>query len=478
MRTDIWPMWINGEAILSAPTFQVYDKYTGESIAEVAAGDEEAVRSALEAAQRAQPHVGALSVEERLQIVERWIDLAKARQTEFTELTVAELGRPIKLVDRFFDLGLSIPKQYREYIVATYGGVANLFKLRPAPLPGKRAYYRWEPKGVVGLCLPANDSLNLFWEKVPPMFVAGNTIVVKASTCTPLAVLLAVSLAREAGFPDGSINVVVGPSDRLARGLISHPISDYVQFVGRASHGVELSKLAVESFTEFDGEYEGNDWAFVLADADIERSAQSIVAGFTINSGQICMHVQGVVADASVYQALADRIVSLLKPLKTGDPRDPETDIGPLISAGQLERTLQQIDEAIGRGARLLAGGNRSRRCLEPTVIADVEPDMALVREESFAPALWMRKVSGVDELLEWAKLNKHRLTATIFSKDVQRAEAMAAQLSFSRVVINDDPTAVNHPFHPWGGLGISGKGGMLPWFERYTNKKFVEVRE
>ena len=190
------------------------------------------------------------------------------------------------------------------------------------------------------------------------------------------------------------------------------------------------------------------------------------------------MHIQGVVADASICEALVDRIVSLLKQFKTGDPRDPETDLGPLISPGQAERALQQVNAAIGQGAKLLMGGYHIGSCLEPTVVIDVEPDMALVREESFAPVLWIRKASGLEEILTWAKLNKHRLTATIFSRDIQRAERIANRLNFSRVVINDNPTTVHHPFHPWGGLGISGKGGMMPWFERYTNKKFVEVRE
>jgi len=443
-------------------TLRVNNPATGQLIQEVPAGDAAAADAAIARAREAQPAWGALPFSERSRILRR-VARALRDDATFLDTLCAESGKPryeAENIELFYTLELT------RYYTGRAGRRALADDLRhPFVFKNKRARVVHHPRGVVAVIGPWNwPLLNNYGDCIAPL-AAGNAVVLKPSEHTPLTSLRIAALARDAGLPEGVLQVVAGRGDV---GAALTAAADMIFFTGSATTGKRVAQTAAERLIPVVLELGGKSPMIVLADADLPRAAHAAVWSGFAHSGQVCVRTERVIVEAAV----ADRFVELAAaeiarlrqaPPPLARPDLTDVDVGAITFAPQIERAEQQIADAVARGARVVTGGARRKdlpgQFFAPTLIADATPEMAVMREETFGPVLPVMRVPDAETALRVANDTPMGLSGSVWSRDAARASALARRLQAGSVCVND--TLVNYFIveAPLGGVKASGTG-------------------
>jgi aldehyde dehydrogenase (NAD+) len=466
--------YVGGERVTGGETLTTRNPGTGEVIATVETADGAVVDDAVAAAREAFPDWRDTDPDERGRIVYRVGQLVREHRDELATLESRDQGKPRSQAHS--DMGGAA--RYFEY----YAGAADKLEGRSVPVgTGGVDYTIREPYGVSAQVTPWNFPGNLFARGVAPALVAGNTVVVKPAPQTPLSSLRLAELCSEAGVPDGVVNVVPGAGDTGEK-LVGHEGVDQVTFTGSVPTGQAIMRESASHVRPVTLELGGKNPALVYPDADIEEVADEIATGIFTNAGQVCSASDRAVVHESVVDEFLDVIVERAENYELG----PNADMGPLCSREQFERVVDYIEVGETEGARLVTGGSTPEAdpggneeggfYVEPTVFADVDPEMRIAQEEIFGPVLTVLTFSDTEEAVDIANGTEYGLTAGVFTGDVSRAHTLARRLEAGNVYINGWFGDTNQT--PFGGYGKSGIGREkgLEALESYLQTKNVAV--
>ncbi len=451
----------------------VSDPATGALLARVALAGEPEVARAVEAAAEAFPAWRDLDALDRGRHLRALADLIRARIDQLAALESRVTGRPIR------EMGAQMSRipEWLDY----FGGIAAGLEAEANRVRGGfLTYTQYEPLGVCALLTPWNHPILILVKKLAAALAAGNTCVVKPSELAPVSPLLLAEWAGEAGLPAGVLNVVNGGAE-TGRALCQHPAVQRIDLTGGTATGRKVAAAAAERLVPATLELGGKAPVLIFADVNLDEAvAGALFSGF-VAAGQTCVSGSRFIVEAAIYEAFLERLRVRVEALRLGDPADPATDIGPVISAASQRRCGEHIEAALAEGARLVAGGPGSPLAgghyVRPTVLADVAPAMRLFREEVFGPVVAVTSFRDEAEALALANDCDFALGAAIWTRDVARAHRLAGKVRAGVVWINDHHK--NDPRSIWGGHGESGYGKENGWdaLKSYLRKRSVVVR-
>ena len=450
---------------------------TEEVIATVSALDGEGAVAAVEAAKEAFPEWSQTPVKERQKILARWLEIMLAEEEEVARLVSMEGGKPVAeahLVDVF--PALATLSYYSEHL-------NEMLAFRPVK-PDQvlfahwEAGYRFDPLGVMVVITPWNYLVTIPMGEIVPALGAGNTLVFKPASATVLIGLALGDMARRTGMPPGVLNTVALPGS-ATDALLDHKDVVKVLFTGSVDVGRPVARRCAERLIPAQLELGGKDAAVVAADARLERTARGLVWGAFVNTGQTCASIERVYAERPIYDRLGRRVVDLTQELRTGDPSLPDTDMGPMTSKGQRDIVARQVEDALAAGARALTGGELPEGpgfFYPPTVLADVDESMEVMREETFGPLLPIIAVDSVDEAIRRANDSDFGLTASGWTRSKATAARLQRELDAGTVTINEHLVTAAEVTGSWGGVRESGIGRTHGQFGLYNmvNIKYV----
>jgi len=461
-------LWINGEAWESGQQLVVTDKASGAPWATISQAGPKEVDAAVSAA--VQAFAGKpLTATQRYDMLMRAASLIRARQQELALTIACEAGKPLRdamaEVERAADTFIWSAEEAKRIhgemvpLEATVGSENRLaFTLRV-------------PVGVVCAITPFNFPINMVAHKVAPALAAGNAIVLKPASYTPIVAAKLCAILAEAGLPAGWLNMVVGPGNSVGNALLADSRIGFYTFTGSVPVGETLKRtIGLRRCTL---ELGSNSAVIVHDDADVATAAtQCALKGFSY-AGQVCLSVQRILVHQAVAEAFTGKLVSVAQGLRVGDPKEQDTDIGPMISEGEARRAESWIQEAVAQGASLLSGGQRNGAFLTPTVLGSVEPHMRVVCQETFAPIVVVQTYETLDEALSRANDSEYGLQAGIFTRSLAVAMTAARSLQVGGVMINDT-SFYRAGQMPYGGVKRSGMGREGP---RYAVEEMTELR-
>jgi acyl-CoA reductase-like NAD-dependent aldehyde dehydrogenase len=442
-----------------------------------AAANRENARAAVVTAELAFPGWSATPPAERSRLLERASELLMERQGEIATLVTEETGGTLGW--GMFNVQLAAG------MLAYYAGQTDApaeEQELPSHIPGKQAKTVRQPVGVVVGIAPWNAPVILGVRAVAAPLAYGNTVVLKASEVCPRTHAAIVDALRDAGVPSGAIQLVTNDPDDAAEvvdELIAHPAVRRISFTGSTRVGRIIAETAGRHLKRVLLELGGNAALVVLADADLERAVAAANFGSFMHQGQICMSTERIVIDRSVADEFAHKLAERARSLKVGDPREPDTQIGPLVNEGALKRVTEHVEDALAKGAKLVSGGKAQGLYFTPTVLMGVTPEMRVYSEESFGPVVAIVPVDGVDEAVRVANDTEYGLSAAVFSANVDTAIDVARRLETGICHIND-ATVNDEPPMPFGGVKHSGWGrfGGEAALEEFTELRWITIQE
>ncbi|MEW2379463.1 aldehyde dehydrogenase family protein [Micromonospora sp. NPDC047812] len=464
-RTDFYldGQWL---AAGSGETVAVRNPATEKVIATVPAGTAADVDRAVAAARAAFPGWADTAPTERAARLDRLHAALSARADEIARTVALELGTPLKVATRVqAGLPLTVLHSYVE-----------LAAHPPADETVGNSLVVREPVGVVGAITPWNYPLHQVVAKLAPALAAGCTAVLKPSELTPLTAYLLFDAIHEAGFPPGVVNLVTGTGPVVGEAIAAHPDVDMVSFTGSTATGRRISHLAADRIARVALELGGKSANVVLDDADLATAVKVGVGNAFLNSGQTCTAWTRLLVHRDRYDEALDLAARAAAGYRLGDPFDPATRLGPLVSAAQRERVLGHVARGLADGGRLVAGGPDAPLpergyFVAPTVIADVDPDSALAQEEVFGPVLAVIPFADEDEAVAVANNSRYGLAGAVWSADGERALRVARRMRTGAVDVNGAPF---NPLAPFGGYKQSGLGRELG---RHGLEEFLQVK-
>jgi aldehyde dehydrogenase (NAD+) len=431
------------------------DPATEEVIGTVAEADAADVDRAVRSARAAfEGTWGQMRAAERGRLLLRFAELIRRDQEALVELESRDAGKPVSGVRRQ-DLPAVIDT------LTYYAGWADKINGQVIPArPDALTYTMREPVGVVGAIVPWNFPLMIGMWKIAPALACGCTVVLKPAELTPLTALRLGELALEAGLPPGTLNVVPGFGKTAGQAIVDHPDIDKVTFTGSPAVGRQILRGAAGNLKRVTLELGGKSANIIFPDADLESAAKAAASGIFFNAGQVCSAGSRILAHRSVYDEVVERLVARAQGLRLGDPRDPGTAMGPLVSATQMQRVLDYIEIGRQDGARIATGGTRHGErgyFVSPTVFADVAHKMRIAQEEIFGPVAAVIPFDDDEEAIRIANGTAYSLAAGVWSRDIARVHRFAKRLKAGTVWVNTyGPTDVRLP---WGGARDSGFG-------------------
>jgi aldehyde dehydrogenase (NAD+) len=450
-------------------TLGIVNPATEETFAKISLGSSADVDRAAKAARRAFATYSVTSVEARLSWLHKIIEGFRARLPELARMMTLEMGAPITFATQRQATVALFHFEEAARVLANYK-----FEERMG-----NGIIRREPIGVCGLITPWNWPLNQVASKVAPALATGCTVVLKPSEIAPLSAMLFAEIVDEAGIPAGVFNLVNGDGPTVGEAIAAHPEIDMVSFTGSTTAGVRVAKLAADTVKRVAQELGGKSANIILADADLKAAVIQGVHGCYTNGGQNCQSPTRMLIPRAQRDAAFAAAREAVDTIRLGDPLDPVSTMGPLVSQAQFEKVQDLIQSGVDEGATLVAGGmgrpsevNRGYY-VRPTVFGDVTPEMKIAREEIFGPVLSIMSYDTEDEAIEIANDTPFGLAGFVQSRDPDRARAVASRIRAGRVYLNGAPFDRSLPF---GGYKQSGNGrefGVFG-FEEYLEVKAI----
>jgi betaine-aldehyde dehydrogenase len=452
---------IAGDRVAAAEgrTFTVLNPATAEQLATVAEAGVEDVDRAVEAALRAYERWGALSPVTRGRAMHRFAGLVEDHAEELALLECRNVGMPIS--DARGQLSMIVD------VIRYYAGAVDKFFGHTIPVErdGVALTFR-EPIGVVGLITPWNFPLNIANWKIAPALAAGNTVVLKPASLTPLSVLRYAELAVEAGIPAGALNVVPGPGSTVGDALVGHPAVGKIGFTGSTEVGASIARKAAATIKRVTLELGGKSACVVFADADLEKVGELAPFAVFENCGQDCCARSRLIVERSVKDELVERYAATTRTIRVGMPEDPDTQVGPMISSGQRDTVERYIRTGVEEGARIVTGGDRPNGGLErgfflrPAVLDDATNQMTVAREEIFGPVVTVIPFDTEHQAVEIANDTPYGLSGSIWTRDGARQLRVARALRTGVLGVNTNSSVFVQT--PFGGYKQSGVGKEL----------------
>jgi acyl-CoA reductase-like NAD-dependent aldehyde dehydrogenase len=469
-----YKLLIDGQWTGSGPLMEVKNKYNGEVVGILPTARREDVDEAVAAAERAELVMAEMPAYKRSEILARTAALLREQAEEFAKTIAAEGGKALKFARAEVDRGITTFTIAAEEAKRLHGETIPLDAI--AAGEGYFGFWMRRPVGVIAGISPFNFPLNLVAHKVAPALAAGNTVVLKPASSTPLTAVKLCQLLQEAGLPDGAVNLVVGPGGTVGEWLVTDPRVDKITFTGSPDVGKHITSVA--GIKKITLELGNNSPVVIAPDADLDFVAKRCAVGAFYNSGQVCISVQRIYSQKQVFEPFTEKFVKASEALVVGDPLDERVDVGPMIDSKEVDRIEGWVKEAQSVGAKVLTGGKRAGNVYYPTVLVDVAPDMKVVAEETFAPIASVISCDDFEESLRQANDTKFGLQVGVFTKDVDQVFKAIKRLNFGGVIINDIPTfRADHM--PYGGNRQSGLGreGVRFAMEDMTNIEMVAIR-
>jgi len=457
-------------------TFEDLDPYTGDVVAQVPAGGAEEARAAVEAAAAAFPAWAESLPAQRQAIFLKAADVLEGRRDEVVDLLARETGCTFGFA--MFQMGF-VPGLLRQAAAIAYAPVGTVI---PSDHPGTLAMGLRRPVGVVAAIAPWNAALILSARSIAAPLALGNTVVLKPSEWSPIVGgTIWSEIFAAAGLPEGVLGVVThapGAAGPIGDVFTSHPAVRRINFTGSTRTGRLLAEAAGRNLKRIVLELGGYNPLLVLADADLEYAVNATALGAFLLQGQICMSARKVIVERSIADEFTSRLAAKTAGLKAGSPAEPDTIVGPLINADALATVKRRVDDAVAKGARVLAGGQTVGPCFQATVLADVPEDSELAREETFGPVLAVEVAGSADEAVERANATSYGLAAGIITSDPDKGFALAQRLESGIVHVNDQPVG-DEPQMPFGGVKDSGWGrfGGQAVIDEFTELRWITLQ-
>ncbi|ARS52385.1 NAD-dependent succinate-semialdehyde dehydrogenase [Kushneria konosiri] len=452
--------------------FAVNNPATGELVANVADLGAEETRAAVAAAETAMADWRKVPAKERSRLLRRWFDLVVENTDALARLMTLEQGKPLAEARGEVGYGASFIEFYAE----------EAKRIAGETLPGhgadKRILVMREPIGVVAAITPWNFPLAMITRKCAPALAAGCTVVIKPAEATPLTALALAALALEAGIPQGAINVVTAKSPAaVGEVLTTDPRVRKVSFTGSTPVGKKLLAQCASTVKKTAMELGGNAPFIVFDDADLDAAVEGAIASKYRNAGQTCVCTNRFLVQSSVYDAFVEKLAARVRELKVGNGMEEGTIIGPLINQAAVDKVSVHVSDALDKGARLVEGGQAhalGHSFYAPTVLADVTPEMAVAREETFGPLAAVFRFDQDDQAIAMANDTPFGLAAYFYARDYKRIWQVMEALEYGMVAVNEG--LLSTELAPFGGIKESGLGreGSHHGLEEFTELKYV----
>jgi acyl-CoA reductase-like NAD-dependent aldehyde dehydrogenase len=456
-------LYIDGEWVdaNSSNGIDVDSPVTGEIIDTVPDASARDVRTAVDAARRAQRELEEMTAFERAAVLDEVTDYFEEHENEIAELITREEGKPLHESYEETEYVIESSDDYGHDTIRLFGDVV------PSEFRGRFAYTQREPYGPCAVISPWNFPLEVPGGSIYSAIATANPVVFKPAEETPLTAYHIAEAFDQSSLPDGAFNLITGAGETGAE-LVSHQDIRLIAFTGSTEVGQQIAKTAAERNAQCLLEMGGKDPILVLDDADVDHAAESIVMGSNWNAGQVCCGTERVITTEGVHDALVEAVVEKTEALTLGDPFEERTDVGPMVSERIQEKVKDHVDGAVHQGAQLLAGGDTDGLFYTPTVLDDVTEEMDIATEETFGPVSPVIRVDDYEEAIEVANRSPYGLQAAIFTGSLERAHDAANRLKAGGVFINETNNYWERLL-PFGGYGSSGSGG------RYGSKWHLE---
>lgn len=476
-KTEVRGIWIDGAERpgKSGSQLAVVNPYDGMILGSIATASPQDVADAVESAHRTfQNELRRMPLFERARILRNTADEIRKNRDELTDIVVAEAGKPIRDVRRELGRAVALLELCADYVMVQTGQVLPMDIVESGV--NRHGYTTRVPVGVVACITPSNSPINLTVNKLGPALAAGNAVVVKPADQTPFSALWLAEALQRAGLPDGAVNVVIGDVEHTGEPLVTHPKVRMVSITGGVPAGLAVARAAgIKKLTLELGSSAAN---IIREDADVETAAKSLVTSAFLSSGQACISAQRLFVHSSRVDEFLEHFVPLTKAMVIGDPRDPETEIGPMVNQAHVQRVMGWISEAVAEGAEIVVGGEGTSRTLQPTLVRNVPPHCTLASSEVFAPIAVLETFETDDEAIEKTNASVFGLQAGVFTNDLTQAFRYAEEVDVGALWINDS-SRYRQDNYPFGGRKMSGIGreGVQYAIDEMSEWKFVGIK-
>lgn len=473
-------LFIDGKYVdaISGDTFDTINPATNQKLATVAKGGEEDANLAIEAAHKAFTSGvwSNMPVEKRSEILCRMADLILEKVEHLAYVETLDVGKPIR-ESREFDIPRAASNfrffaEMAKYMVHEHYDMAN-----------HMSYVQYAPAGVTSLIIPWNlPFMQMTW-KASAALAAGNTVVVKPASDTPLSAVLLGEIANEAGLPPGVLNIITGPGSTVGTVMAKHPYVQRISFVGESETGKTVMRNAAENLTPVSLELGGKSANIVFEDADLDEAVEGSIEAIFRNQGEICLAGSRILVQEGIYEKFLEKFVAATKNIKVGDPTDEATDMGALVSKSHLKEVADYVQIGLDEGAKLACGGKMvdglpEGNFYEPTVLYDVNNNMRVAQEEIFGPIPVIIPFKTEEEAIDIANDSIYGLAGVVWTNDLRRGQRVTSQVHSGLLWVNC--WYVRDLRTPFGGAKASGIGreGGRHSFDFYTEAKTITIKK